>query len=316
MIELGPALGGSSLLPCLEACVAAVGRPRDATVLAGLVGHPFETSYALGGDELWSCCALEWSLFGWVNRLAVRQEVFDLVGNRPAPRSTPTQEERERVLRAAFESIARSTERGVPALVWSPMSAAQKANGLGAFCWGVVEGVDRRSYEYLVVHRDAGRFRAPAGELGRVDAAQWFHARVFLEPDPWHDEAQAVRSALHDGARLLSGELAGADMPAAPERIRHGTAALETWAKEVEAGNRSAARSGFWSNARTHAAAFCRFAASVLPRVREPLEAAASALSAQADAFRALASGRLDAALIRRTAELQDTAEALLRRAG
>lgn len=142
MIELGPALGGRSLLPCLAAWVAAAGRPREAPVLAGLAGHPFETSHAPGGGELWSCCALEWSRFAWTGRLGLRQE----------------------------------TERGVPALVWSPRSAAQKAKGLGAFCWGVVEGVDRGSRECLVVHRDAGRFRTPAGEVGRVDAGQWFHA--------------------------------------------------------------------------------------------------------------------------------------------
>lgn len=315
MIQLGPALGGSSLLPCLATCASAAGRPREAPVLAGLVGHPFETSYALGGAELWSCCALEWGSFRWADRLGLRQEVFDLVSNNPRLRPRPTAEERERLLAAAFESIARSTERGVPVLLWSPMSAAQKEGGLAAFCWGVVEGVDRGRREYLVVHRDAGRFRTPAGELGQVDAVHWFHARVFLGPDPWHHEDQSLRAALADGAGLLSGEIVGADAPAPAARIRHGTAALRAWADEVEAGSRSPGRARFWSNARTEAAAFCRFAAGLLPRARQPLEAAASALSAQAGAFGTLASGPPDAELIRKAAALQEEAAASLRRA-
>ncbi|MBI4617833.1 MAG: hypothetical protein HY720_29745 [Planctomycetes bacterium] len=329
-VEFGPALSGR--LQCLEVCCAKAGRPLSAGILAGLFGHAFESSHALGGAELWSACALEWSRFDGDRRLGIDQETVDLIGNSPAARPIPSDRERSDALERAREAARRSIECGIPALIWQPMSLEQKAEGSRASCWGLAEGFDEASGEYLVCHPCAGRSRVRYDLIGRADPVQWLHVVGFGGLETGYDPAAAARGALSDALALLAGEAPSANMPAPREALRHGTAAFKAWAEEIEKGRRGGCP-GFWARARTAAAEFCRWAASAVPcpgsrhgapgpgsRMRAPavsgeLGEAASRFEEQAAVFARIAGGEYDASLARHVAEIQESAISALRRA-
>ncbi|MGE0709641.1 MAG: hypothetical protein AB7N76_24005 [Planctomycetota bacterium] len=305
----------SGLIGAVEACIAAAGRPLAPDVLAGLFGHAFESSYALGGAELWNAGVIEWSLHArGLGRLGLGLEGADLVSNNPAVRPIPSDGERAAALRQAWEQVRASVARGVPALAWSPMSAAQRDAGLGAFCWGILEGVDEGSGEYLVHHAQAGRFRVHHAALGRVDAVQWLSVTTFGAPTG-ADEARAAHEAIVDGAALLAGELPSADQPARAEVLRHGTAALDAWADEVAQGG-TPHKARYWGRTRRAAEGFCGWAAQALPGAAVALDRAREAFGEQAALLERLDRGEGPASdLANQVAQLQWEALAQLRRA-
>lgn len=317
-IEFKEALG--QVLRCVEVCAARVGRAWPVGVLAGLFGHAFESSYAVGCAELWSGCAFEWYHHArGYRRLGLSCEAVEQIANNPRLCKAPTVAERREALDRAWEIVERSLARGVPALIWSPMSPAQRDAGMQAFCWGLVEGCDPSTREFLVCHPNAGRFRTPCDELGRVDQVQWLHVMTFAGVDPAFSPARAASQAIADGVAILRGETAGADMPAPRKALRHGPAAFLQWAQDVECGRLKGdgrrAHARWWSRAREAAVEFCGWARGVLTAVEGPLTEAQDVLSRQATALRALAEGEVSAEGIREVVRLQEEAIAPLARA-
>jgi len=307
------------LLECVGVCAERAGRPYTPGVLAGLFGHAFESTYAARGGEVWSGCCFEWCHHArGYRRLGLACEAVDLIGNNPSLRPRPTPEERAEALQRAWELVHASVARGVPALAWNPMSLAQRDGGLNAFTWGLLEGCDEATREYLVCHPAAGRFRTPFDKLGQVDPVQYLHIATFSGPDPAYSAERATREAISDALATLRGEVAGADMPSPPKTLKHGVGAFYEWAGDVETGRvkSPASRSGWWSRARTGAAEFCAWATPSLPSSQAPLDAARSAFERQAAEFRSIADGDATSDRIRRIARLQDEAIAALAAAG
>ena len=312
-LKLGDAM--SWLLSCVQVCAARAGREWEPPLLAAIFGHAFESSYALGGGELWSGCACEWCWFGpGLARLGLRPESVDYAGKNPTMHPSPSPEKRKEALDRAWDLVQRSVERGVPAVVWSPMSRQQRDSGMQAFCWGLVEGVDTTTREYLAYHATAGRFRTPFDGLGNIDGAEWVHAFTFDGPDPAYSEAKAVTATVSDALLYLRGERPGADMPAPPETIRHGPGAFYEWASDVDRGKRDVGKPRWWARGRDAAARFCAWARASVPALEAPFEEAERTFRAQADALRSLADGGLSADAIRRVATLQDEAITALSR--
>lgn len=312
-VKLGDAM--SWLLSCVQVCAGRAGREWEPPLLAAVFGHAFESSYALGGGELWSGCACEWTWFGSaVARLGLRPQAVDYAGKNPSMHPSPSPEKRKEALDRAWDLVRSSAERGVPAVVWSPMSREQRDSGMQAYCWGLVEGVDASTREYLVYHSTAGRFRTPSDGLGQVDNVEWVHAFTFDGADPAYSDAKTVAATVSDALLYLRGERPGADMPAPPETIRHGPGAFYEWAGEVERGKRNVGHPGWWARGRDSAARFCAWARAAVPAFDPPLAEAESAFRAQADTLRSLADGGLSADGIRRVATLQGEAISALSR--
>ncbi len=312
-VRLGNSMSG--LLSCVQACATRAGREWDAPLLAAFFGHAFESSYALGGGELWAGCACEWSWSGpVVGRIGLRPQVVDYVGKNLAINPSPSPEKRREALDRAWDLVQRSVERGVPAVVWTPMSREQRDSGIQAFCWGLLEGVDPATTEYLVLHAGAGRFRTPAHGLGNIDGTEWVHVFTFDGPDSNWTAAKLIAETVSDALLYLRGERMGADMPAPLEKIRHGPGAFYEWAGDVERGMKRVGRPGWWASARDAAARFCAWARATVPSLGAPMEEAERAFRAQADALRMLVDGGLSADGIRRVATLQGEAISALSR--
>lgn len=303
----------SGLIACVEVCANRAGRAWPAPVLGGIFGHAFESTYSVGGGEVWHAGELEWCRFGrGLGRLGLRVEGVDQIGNNPNLRPRPTEDERRAALARVWEIVNRSVSRGVPALVWSPMSPEQRDRGVNAACWGLFEGCDPSTRELLVAHPWGGRFRTRCDELGRIDAVQWLHVDTFTGPDPRFSPSHAAAEAIADALQLLRGTVPGANMPAPPESLRHGTDGFNAWAGDVEHhrcpdGARKS-RAGWWSRARSAASAFCEWAQTAIPKVEASLFQARQAFQKQAEELRAIRDGESTPDRIRGIARLQDEA--------
>jgi hypothetical protein len=281
-VALTPGIG--RLIPAVGACLAHTRRPLSNAALAGLFGHAFESSYAVGGAELWTHGELEWSHHGHgLGRLGLDVAAIDLAVTPFPPRPQASEIDRTRALREAFALASDAVKRGVPALAWTPMSLEQRDAGLGAFNWAVITGVDVYREQYLVLHDAAGRYRVRYDAIGRCDPVNWICVTTFGEPDrDAHAEAD-LRAALHDAALLLSGERASAIQPASEEALRHGVAALEAFAEDVAAGVANlGGRADYWARTREQAAEFCAWAHELLD-----LDRMGDLCRAQAEALRA-----------------------------
>ncbi len=318
-----PATIANGLLRALGACVRHTGRPWGPALLAGICGHGFESTWGIGGVEVWSYGDLEWYHHGrGLARLGLDVDGVELIANNPSVRPIPSAAERRAALAAAFDAVAASVARGVPALVVNPKTPAQRDAGIGWMNWGPVSGVDHDRLEYLVPDPSgSGSYRVPRDELGRADPVQWLSVVTFRDPATPTDDAEIARSAIADAVALLSGERAGSSMPAAENELRHGTEGLAVWADEVAAaGDADGALRGAaarWASAREAAATFCDWAAGVVPdQSRATIEAGRDALRAQASAFARIAGAAGDdPALAREAASLQRAALEALRRA-
>ncbi len=301
----------SGLISCVEVCANRAGQPWTAPVLAGIFGHAFESTYSAGGGEVWHAGELEWSRFGQgLGRLGLLSQCVDQIGNKPNLQPIPTAEERTAALNRVWEIVNRSVSQGIPALAWSPMSAKQRDSGVNARCWGLFEGCDPATRELLVTHPWGGRFRTPCDQLGQVDGVHWLHVDVFTGPDPAFSPAHAATEAIADALKLLRGKVPGANMPAPPESLHHGTEAFETWAADVEhnrcpAGARKS-RAGWWSRARAAAAEFCGWAKTALPKAGAHLSEAQQVFQRQSQEMRYIADGDPTPDRIRRVARQQD----------
>lgn len=303
----------SGLITCMEVCSTRAGRTWTVPVLTGMFGHAFESTYATGGGEVWNAGELEWSRFGrGLGRLGLLSEGVDQVGNKPGLQPRPTAEERRAALDRVWELVSRSVSKGVPALAWGPMSPEQREKGVNGNCWGLFEGCDPSTREFLVAHPWGGRFRTHCDDLGRLDQVQWLHVDTFTGLDPEFSPAQAATEAIGDALKLLRGTVPGANMPAPPETLRHGTEAFKAWAADLEndrcpAGARKS-RAGWWSRARAAAAEFCGWAKTALPKAEPHLSETQQLFQKQSEELRAIRDGEATPDLIRSVACLQDNA--------
>ncbi len=126
-VEFKPALSG--LIASVEVCTSKSGLDLSPPVLAGLFGHAFESSYGLGGAELWPACAMEWSHFGGgLGRLGVLRRKITILGN---VEPIPSNEEWNRVLEKGRQAAQVTLLKGVPILGWQLLRVRAKSSSRG-----------------------------------------------------------------------------------------------------------------------------------------------------------------------------------------
>ena len=200
----------------------------------------------------------------------------------------------------ARDAAAASLERGIPVLVWQPMSLEQKESdhpAHHAYCWGLIVGYDPEGETYTVRHPFVEvDYVVRYDALGPGDPGGWFNVTVWegsTEADERATHLMALRNAVAfaEGTRF---EQAGR-----PQTRPQGLAAYEAWVAAFDSANvidkpsRHHAKILTWR--RELAADYMRELTGLLPEAAEPLEAAAADYDREHRALLAL-SALVDAA--------------------
>ncbi len=265
---------GTTLASCLHPLMAATGRPEWSMArLQGVLGHAFQFAMEEGGGMVFHD-NLDWSLaVGLLPQLA-RFRTYE-ANDKSVDVDWPA-------LKAeARDAAAASLERGIPVLVWQPMSLEQKESdhpAHHAYCWGLIVGYDPEGETYTIRHPFVGvDYVVPYDALGPADPGGWFNVTVFEAPTE-ADERATHLMALRNAVALAEGtrfEQAGR-----PQTRPQGLAAYETWAaafdsaEVIEQPSRHHAKILTWR--RELAAEYMRELTGLLPEAAGPLEAAAA----------------------------------------
>ena len=265
---------GTTLASCLHPLMAATGRPEWSMArLQGVLGHAFQFAMEEGGGMVFHD-NLDWSLA--VDLLP------ELAGFRVYEANDKSVDVDWPALKAeARDAAVASLERGVPALVWQPMSLEQKQSdhpAHHAYCWGIIVGYDPEGETYTIRHPFVEVDYVVGHDLlGPGDPGGWFNVTVYEGPTE-ADERATHLMALRNAVALAEGtrfEQAGR-----PQTRPQGLAAYETWVAAFESGDvvkqpsRHHAKILTWR--RELAAEYMRELTGLLPEAAEPLEAAAA----------------------------------------
>ena len=265
---------GTTLASCVHPLMAAAGRPEWSMArLQGVLGHAFQFAMEEGGGMVFHD-NLDWSLaVGLLPELA-RFRVYE-ANDKSVDVDWPA-------LKAeARDAAVASLERGIPVLVWQPMSLEQKESdhpAHHAYCWGLIVGYDPEGETYTVRHPFVEvDYMVRYDALGPGDPGGWFNVTVYQGPAEAAERAthlMALRNAVAfaEGTRF---EQAGR-----PQTRPQGLAAYETWsaafdsADVVKQPTRHHAKILTWR--RELAAGYMRELTGLLPEGAEPLAAAAA----------------------------------------
>ena len=132
----------------------------------------------------------------------------------------------------AWEKARTVIDRGVPVIVWQPMTVEQQANGLHAYEYGIIYGYDERTGEYLIRHPWAGDFTVPYKGIGHTDPVNWLNISWFEKErsvDPKDLEQETLAFAVEHAHRTPPDEL-GIHNGA----IGWGLGGYEVWIKALE----------------------------------------------------------------------------------
>jgi hypothetical protein len=279
MSDAHPALphDGTTLASCLCALMKSLGRPEWSMArLQGVMGHAFHFEMAVGGGNVkhdnmdWGPALDFLSLFAKFQSFKATKHDTDI--NLPA------------LKQEARDAVRASLENGSPALVWQPMSLAQKESDHPAHhanCWGLIVGYNERDETYTVRHPFVDTTYTVRFDLiGHADPAELFRVLVYDGPSQ-ADECAMHRTALRNAVafahatRFAADDARNAKRRAAP----HGFAAYELWreafaADEVPTLN-SCHHVEVLSARRRAAAGYLREAKLIFPNAAVKLEAAA-----------------------------------------
>ena len=265
---------GTTLASSLHPLMAAVGRPEWSMArLQGVLGHAFQFAMEEGGAMVYHD-NLDWSLAVDLLPELARFRTYE-ANNKSVDVDWPA-------LKAeARDAAAASLERGVPVLVWQPMSLEQKQSdhpAHHAYCWGLIVGYDPDAETYTIRHPFVEvDYVVRYDALGPGDPGGGFNVTVFEAPTE-ADERGTHLMALRNAVAFAEGtrfEQAGR-----PQTRPQGFAAYETWsaafdsAGVIDQPSRHHVKILTWR--RELAAGYMRELTGLLPEAAEPLEAAAS----------------------------------------
>ena len=261
---------GTTLCSTLSPLLGSVGQPKWSMArLQGVLGHAFHFEMKPGGGPVMH------DNLDWGDRAL--KKMYDIVDFRSfnANKNWKTKGiDRPAVEREARDAVRETLDRGVPALVWQPMSVEQKKNGYHAYCWGLIVGYNEPDETYTIRHPfmpDDYTVRYDA--IGYTDGAQWFNVKIFEKLSD-KDEKTTHVEALQNALASAKGERYKR------KKSSHGFAAYETWRKALESKEVPLEPSRYHAEIlkgrRLAAAAYARELVTVFPEAKDPLEAAAT----------------------------------------
>jgi len=187
----------------------------------------------------------------------------------------------------ARDAVRQSLARGLPVLVWQPMSREQQADknhpGHTAYCWGLVVGYDEADEEYTIRHPFVQQtYTVRYDSIGHSDGHEWFHLKIW-EGDSAAPAEEIHREALRHAVEFAKGTRFSDEnwIRADGRQVRpYGFAAYETWHEALDAPDVEVHHSVYHTrmlrDRRQAAAAYMRELVDILPAAAGPLEAAAA----------------------------------------
>lgn len=187
----------------------------------------------------------------------------------------------------ARDAARQSLDRGMPVLVWQPMSREQQADKTNpahhAYCWGLVVGYNEAEEEYTIRHPFVPEtYTVRYDSIGHSDGHEWFHLKMWEGESP-EDAEEIHRSALRhavefaNGTRFTDENFVMAD---GRQARPYGFAAYETWRDAFDSPeigvHHSAHHTRMLQYRREAAAAYMRELVGIFPDAKAPLETAAA----------------------------------------
>jgi len=209
-----------------------------------LLGYSFHFCMREKGANTEHHSVIEWALYADVlDRLGFATQHFEAYLTKNwhhsdgtlAPSTTVA--ELSKLREDTWSAVCASIDRGIPAIAWSPMTVAQKKEGVGAFEWGLLAGYDGEQHTYTVHHRWRSNkaFTVPYDDFGQIDGAGWYCAMVFDDHKP-PDEKAIATAALKDAVSYAEGMHYDKDVCCYPV-AGVGFAAYELWREALIEGH-------------------------------------------------------------------------------
>jgi RNA polymerase sigma-70 factor (ECF subfamily) len=215
-----------TILWSLYPCMRALGEAWSLSYLMGIDGYAFR----LAVDEQISgyhSHVLDWDRVWEVPKRA-GYEVRGIGATLYNPDWKVSPEEFEAKKEEAWEQVRRVIDRGVPVIVWQPMTVQQKEEGLQAYEFGIIYGYDTSTQEYLIKHPWAGEFAVPYKGIGHTDPVNWFQVTWFEKKtpvDPKELERHGLTFAVEHARRTPPNDAIG-----------WGLGGYEMWRRALETG--------------------------------------------------------------------------------
>ena len=247
--------------------------------LYGVLGHAFTFEMKEGGDDVWQEAQLDYGrgsgFFEMLPELGHGVTIFD---------TAQSDEEGgfDDIVADAWDAVRASVDRGIPALVWQPMTLEMKDEGIRAGAWGMLIGYDESDETYAVRHQYIGlgqeTYPVRYDGLGTVASANWFCVLVFDRPEESVEVPETHLRALRNAVAFAE------NTRWAPATGHHrgdarGLAAYPLWREAFESGEAEPEYSQYHAHDlqvfRGHAAAYLRELVEVFPAAASTLQEAA-----------------------------------------
>ena len=260
---------GTTLASSLEPVMHTLGRTGWTPArIQGVLGHSFHFQMTEGGGVVYHD-NLDWSL-----GLKVLPEMAEYRSYEATRENSG--EERAAAVREARDAVRASLDRGVPAMVWNPRTAAQREAGhpgSHGVCWGIIVGYDEAQETYSIRHPFVwqGDYTVRWDEVGEWMGSEWFSVMVF-DGAKSADDRELHRMALENAVSFADGTRLG------KHKWAQGFDAYELWLDAFASADlpdftHYHARILSWR--RELAAEYLRDLAGIFEAAREPLEEAA-----------------------------------------
>lgn len=277
-VDVMPAKSGDTLPACIVPLMSTIDRPDwDVAFVEGVMGHAFHFEMKAGGKHVMHD-HIDWgSALGYLPSKFGQAQGFSATKNHKDVDIPALKKE-------ARDAVRTSLDRGIPALVWQPMSLEMKKNHHHAYCWGLIVGYNENDETYTVRHPFvADTYTVKYDAIGHADPAEWFNVRIF-QP---HAEPDARK--MHHKALRIAIKFSGDD---GKGKTTHGLAAYELWQKAFNSPDiplePSYHHTEMLKQRRESAAAYIRKLIQVFPEAADPLQASATHYDQEIEALNPL----------------------------
>ena len=267
--EVKPAPGDSTFIGTLHPTLKAAGEDWSIPRLTGTFGHAFSFSMKIGDGAVWQQANIDWwMLWDMITYIGYEFQEFQVVLQGKQLALTP--KELQSIKDQTWETVKKSIDQGIPAIVWQPMTVEQRDSGVNAYGWGLLVGYNETEKTYTVRHQNyMTEYTVPYDQFGFADPAGWYCVMILCEKKPFDRMALEVKSLKHAVAFAHGTRFDLEDAPYTVEAV--GFAAYELWKQalksgDVDVGITEHAAWILWEM-RENAAAYLREIANGFPKV-------------------------------------------------
>lgn len=308
--DVSPAMPhqGTTLASCLCPLMQAVGQPEWTMArLQGVLGHAFQFDMKEGGEHV-NHDHLDWGPALDLLPQIAQFQTF-MANEQDSDVDLPA------LKREVRDAVLAGLQRGVPALVWSPMSREIAASHHHGVCWGLFIGYDEANETYTIRHPFVeGAYDVRYDEIGHAETEESIWVKVYQQPSAADERAMHLTALRNAVAYAHSRRYAADDERNANRRaLPHGFAAYDVWQQAFKSAdvpvNVTHHHLEMLMYRRVAAAKYLRELAGFFPNTAASLETAATHYDREMDSLNPL-HDLCDPACERQAWHAEDRAEA------